>query len=247
MAVLARTRNVPELRWVRNFHDDAGVYRRAAPVGARVLGCARAPRQARHELSRPAAAQSRTGRPLPLRVRQDRAAAGRGAGPAPGGIRPLLPVPVRPRQVARALHGRDAARAGAVPAPAASTSSVRALPPTAWRRWRRSRSRGGPNSSRAGARSSMRLPASTIRPASSAPWPSWSNSTPRAGRCTCATARRATTRLARTPCAPRRWARGADAAPAAIDRRAGIFSVDTPLNCPGLSPSAGAMRAAHLT
>ena len=72
-----------------------------------------------------------------------------------------LPVALRQRAVAAALHHRDGGAAGASPASSAWRSSPPASPPTAWRRWRSSTWRTAPSSWPTAARGSPTSPAST--------------------------------------------------------------------------------------
>jgi hypothetical protein len=77
---LLTQRNQPEMRFVRNFHDDPGYIEALAQTVRKHwmkhgrLGCRRS---TDHQLPRPAAAQSRSRRPLLLRMHENRPPAGR--------------------------------------------------------------------------------------------------------------------------------------------------------------------------
>ena len=72
----AKVRLIPELRFVNHYHDDPGYIDGAGPADHELLAGPRPPRQAGDELSRRARAHPAPGRPLPLRMPQDRAPAG---------------------------------------------------------------------------------------------------------------------------------------------------------------------------
>ena len=85
------------------------LHRRAGRQRARPLEDRRPRRAAGHELPRHARAHAGAGRPLPLRVPEDRPAAGRGAGALRCAVQGDLPEPLRQGALAGALHRADAA------------------------------------------------------------------------------------------------------------------------------------------
>ena len=102
----------PELRFVNRYHDQAGyIEALKSRVQQHWLAHGR-PDKLLLRLPRRAAAHARDGRPLPLRVPQDRAPAGRGARIEEGRLRRDLPVALRQGQVARTLHRADAQGTG---------------------------------------------------------------------------------------------------------------------------------------
>ena len=139
-AWLARARNVPELRFVKHFHDHpayiaalaAGVRRHwdAHGRGAKLV-------MSFHGLPRFALER---GDPYHCECQATGRLLARGARPGAGPVRGDLPVALRARRVAAALHRADPDRAGARRASAGSTWSARASSRTASRRWRKSES-----------------------------------------------------------------------------------------------------------
>ena len=69
-----RRRNLPELRFVKHYHDDPGYIGALAAPGQRPLDDARPARPAGAELPRRAEALADARRPLPLRMPEDRRA-----------------------------------------------------------------------------------------------------------------------------------------------------------------------------
>ena len=170
-AWMKRRRNLPELRFVKHYHDDPGyigaLARRVSDhwmthgrPDRLVLSFHGLPKRSL-TLGDPYHCEClKTGRLLAerLKLREDER----------GGH---VPEPVRQGRVAEALHRADAGRAGEGRASAGSTCSARASPPTAWRRSRRSTRRPGPRSWPPAARSSATSPASTTSTRASPPWP----------------------------------------------------------------------------
>ena len=137
--VLADETTGVQTRMVDDYHLDAGWVDAVAgsirahwhAQGPRRAPAVLLPRPARSGWSMPAIRMPRSARP----ARGDRAA----AGPGRRRMDAELPVALRPRAVAAAVHRGHAARAGANAACARSTWSARASPWIAWRRWRKSR------------------------------------------------------------------------------------------------------------
>ena len=117
------SRTLPELRFVNRYHDDPRLHRRARPQRAASTGGAHGrARQAGAELPRRArSARCDARRPLPLRMPEDRAAARRAAAAAARPAAGHVPVPLRPRQMARALHRADPAPSWRATGSSAST------------------------------------------------------------------------------------------------------------------------------
>ena len=110
-AWMRRVRNLPEIRFVKHYHDDPGYIDALAAARQRALARQRPARQARAQLPRPAAALAHARRSVPLRMPEDRAARRRAAEGARRFRRRHLPEPLRQGRVAAALHRADAGRA----------------------------------------------------------------------------------------------------------------------------------------
>jgi ferrochelatase len=90
-----KLRNMPELRTVRHFHDDAG-YIDALAQGGSPLASAWPAGKTADELSRRAALYPGQRGPLPLRMPENRATTGRKAGLESGAICGEFPKPFWP-------------------------------------------------------------------------------------------------------------------------------------------------------
>ncbi len=133
----AGVRYLPELRFVNHYHDDRGYVQ---ALVRRIERYWREHGRGDHLVMSFHGVPERTpasGRPLPLPMPQDRAAAG---GAAAAGKRPIhghLPIALRQGEMAAALHRTDPARRW----PGAwrgSMSSVPVSPRTAWKPWKKS-------------------------------------------------------------------------------------------------------------
>ena len=112
-----RVRHLPELRFVKHYHDDPG-YIGALAKRSGSTGRPTAAPKAGAELPRRAGAHAEARRSIPGECLKTGAAARRAAGAAPGRRSRHLPEPLRQGQVAGAVHRADAGRAGAAPASA---------------------------------------------------------------------------------------------------------------------------------
>ena len=165
-------RNLPELRFVKHYHDDPGYIDALAAPGQRALAASTAAPDklvlSFHGLPQ----RSLTlGDPYHCECLKTGAPARRAPEAARRVRRGHVPEPLRQGRVAEALHRADAGRAGASRASPGSTCSARASRPTAWRRSRRSTRRRAPRSSPPAARSSATSPASTTSTSGSPRWP----------------------------------------------------------------------------
>ncbi len=205
-AWMKRRRNLPELRFVKHWHDDPGyIGALARRVSDHWMTHGRPDRLVLSFHGLPKRSLT-LGDPYHCECLKTGAAPHRAAEAARGERGRHLPEPLRQGRVAEALHRADPDRAWRSRAWPGSTCSAPASSPIAWRRSRRSTWRRGPRSWRPAARSSATSPASTTSTRGSLRWPASRCGTCRAGssRPPTATARRRSSSNAceRSPQAP---------------------------------------------
>ena len=96
----AKVRRIPEFRFINHYHDDAGYIAALADKIRQHWQQNGQAEKAGDELSRRARTHAPPGRPLPLRMPQDGAAAGRKPGSAQGPLPAHLPVALWQGQMA---------------------------------------------------------------------------------------------------------------------------------------------------
>ena len=162
-AEFARTRNVPEVRWVKHFHDDPGYI---DSLKQSVLAHWKANGRAQDDGGKLVMSfhgvPKRTlllGDPYHCECQKTGTFAGRSSRPGQGRLRRHVPVPLRQGGMAAAVHRADAGMRSEARACAVSTSCVQAFLRTAWRRSKRSRWKASRSSSRPVDGSTATLPA----------------------------------------------------------------------------------------